>query len=90
MADGMVTSVNIHWKHGKKRKCMCSRHAEVPLTRYFRDAEHLALDSWEQSRPGSQASFRRRWTGVHDPGPKGIRSPGAGIRPSSSAVIGDQ
>src|ERR1700687_2811313 len=36
----------------------------------------------------NQAAFRIYWVRVHDPGPKGIGSPGAGIRPRSSEVIG--
>ena len=36
----------------------------------------------------NQATFRIGWVGVHDPGPKGIGSPCAGMRPRSREVIG--
>ena len=67
---------------------MLNRHGEVPLTMSTLEIQSKAIWILGINQDRNQAAFRIRRVGVHDPGPKSIGSPCAGIRLRRSEVIG--
>ncbi len=57
------------------------------LTRVPLEIQNKSLWILGINQDRNQAAFCIGWLGVHDPGPKGIGSPAAGIGPRSSEVI---